>query len=445
MALNRRPVVTAFIQRATDGTVLLLQRSDAVSTYQGHFAAVSGAIEARDNSRIARCLEEIFEEVGFCKSELTLRAIGRPLPVDDGSKHFIVHPYLFETTTVREPILNWENDEAVWINPSKLSTLEHCVPKLSEAWGRVHLRPETAKGVAGIRDDREHGAAELARMCLDILEGEVEILLKNREQDYINKSKNVAYILATARPSMSAPAAVLAAALDGALKESAFLISLQKSIQNQQKILKTIRQKLISEVDLQLRDGMTLLTLSLSSSVRAAIGHAAQTKKLKAVVCESRPLFEGVALAEAWQRVGIECTLITDAAAGIYLDKDIVDMVIIGADSITQSSIVNKAGTLLITLAAREKSIPVYAITETSKCFPSLLWQGESEEEMDSLEVVSSWTRGAPCHVENKYFDSTPLEYFQAIITENGPLTPKEVAELTGELEKSHSVFYGDG
>lgn len=43
--------------------------------------------------------------------------------------------------------------------------------------------------------------------------------------------------------------------------------------------------------------------------------HAGSGLKLKAVVCEARPLCEGVALAEAWAAAGVEVTLITDAQA----------------------------------------------------------------------------------------------------------------------------------
>ena len=38
--------------------------------------------------------------------------------------------------------------------------------------------------------------------------------------------------------------------------------------------------------------------------------------KLRAIVCESRPLCEGVRLANALAEAGVECTLITDAQVG---------------------------------------------------------------------------------------------------------------------------------
>ncbi len=43
--------------------------------------------------------------------------------------------------------------------------------------------------------------------------------------------------------------------------------------------------------------------------------------KLRAIVCEARPLCEGVALAEAWARAGIDVTLITDAQASPLIEE----------------------------------------------------------------------------------------------------------------------------
>lgn len=113
------------------------------------------------------------------------------------------------------------------------------------------------------------------------------------------------------------------------------------------------------EVGELLRDGMRVMTLSLSSTILEAVREAAGKPqaglnricwrrtiagggwraiqhpsllptllplpqridssdaegglKLGAIVCESRPLCEGVQLAAAWAEAGIECTLITDA------------------------------------------------------------------------------------------------------------------------------------
>lgn len=56
---QRKGVVTAFIQRPTDGSVLVVLRSDQVSTYQRMWGAISGGIEGADESPRFRCEQEV--------------------------------------------------------------------------------------------------------------------------------------------------------------------------------------------------------------------------------------------------------------------------------------------------------------------------------------------------------------------------------------------------
>lgn len=56
---------------------------------------------------------QILEEVGLTGDQVTLVRSGRPLLVDDGRRHFCVHPFLWKTEGEEEPgiTLNWENLE----------------------------------------------------------------------------------------------------------------------------------------------------------------------------------------------------------------------------------------------------------------------------------------------------------------------------------------------
>jgi hypothetical protein len=45
-------------------------------------------------------------------------SFGRPLRVDDGRKHFLVHPFLFQLTDPAAAVtLNWENEAYDWVAP----------------------------------------------------------------------------------------------------------------------------------------------------------------------------------------------------------------------------------------------------------------------------------------------------------------------------------------
>lgn len=59
---------------------------------------------------------QIYEEVGLLPSQLQLVCFGRPLPVDDGRRHFLVYPFLFQLTDDAAQIkLNWENEAYDWV------------------------------------------------------------------------------------------------------------------------------------------------------------------------------------------------------------------------------------------------------------------------------------------------------------------------------------------
>jgi 8-oxo-dGTP pyrophosphatase MutT (NUDIX family) len=74
--------VTAFIE--SDGKILLLLRSDRVSTYAGKWGGVSGSI---DDGRTAdeQALVEIEEETGLSRDDIMLVKKGEPLVFDDKS------------------------------------------------------------------------------------------------------------------------------------------------------------------------------------------------------------------------------------------------------------------------------------------------------------------------------------------------------------------------
>ena len=62
MPMDERHVVTAFLTRGNQ--VLLLRRTDRVSTYKGRWAGVSGSVEA-GSTPIEQAIQEIEEETGL--------------------------------------------------------------------------------------------------------------------------------------------------------------------------------------------------------------------------------------------------------------------------------------------------------------------------------------------------------------------------------------------
>jgi len=109
----------------------------------------------------------------------------------------------------------------------------------------------------------------------------------------------------------------------------------------------------------------TVMTHSLSSTV-LEVFRLLKSDGLRAIITESRPLEEGRQLAERLSAWGVPATYITDAQMGLFIAQ--ADAVLVGADSVlTDGAVVNKAGTYLLALAAKEREIPFYVCCESFK------------------------------------------------------------------------------
>ncbi len=164
-------------------------------------------------------------------------------------------------------------------------------------------------------------------------------------------------------------------------------------------------------------------THSRSSTVLAALKQAAaQGRRFTVLVTESRPLAEGVTLARELAAAGLPVRLFTDAAVGSIASE--ARIVLVGADAVTQEGVVNKAGTWPLALAARERAVPVYALATREKFVPSD-YELPPEAPREPDEILP----GAPPGIEivNRYFETTPLDLFHGLVTEDGVLPPETV------------------
>jgi len=191
----------------------------------------------------------------------------------------------------------------------------------------------------------------------------------------------------------------------------------------------------------RLRDGDTVMTHCHSTDALACVKAALDDgKHVEAVVKETRPRKQGHITAEQLREWGVPVTVIVDNAGRRYLDE--VDHVLVGADSIAaDGSVINKVGTSMLAVCARERGVPVMVAAQTLKLHPDTLTGHTVEIEMrDETEVLADDDRerlGDP-DVENPAFDVTPPRYVDAIVTERGQFPPESIVTLMREL-------YGDG
>ncbi len=146
------------------------------------------------------------------------------------------------------------------------------------------------------------------------------------------------------------------------------------------------------------------------------------------VACETRPLNQGSRLT-CWElaRDGIDVTLIPDSSAAYLMRKGMIDLVIVGADRITNDAVFNKIGTYMHAVAAHHHGVPFYVAAPVSTFDLARTEKEITVEERDRAELAYCGDRQlAPddVNVLNYAFDATPLDLVSAIITDIGVLRP---------------------
>lgn len=110
--------------------------------------------------------------------------------------------------------------------------------------------------------------------------------------------------------------------------------------------------------------------------------------KLKVYVCESRPLNEGLLLAEELKKNKIKSERITEAFSSKIIKQ--VDALIIGADQILKDgSIVNKTGSRILSILANYENVPVYVAAGKSKFVNNLPQKLPDEFEIVEAKLIT--------------------------------------------------------
>lgn len=155
-------------------------------------------------------------------------------------------------------------------------------------------------------------------------------------------------------------------------------------------------------------------------------------KKFEVISTETRPKLQGRITAKNLSEHGIPVTTIVDSAAMTYMNA--VNLVLIGADAVlSDGSVVNKIGSYLVALAAKEADTPLYVCTETYKFDPkTLMGDYEPIEQRGPEEVWKSAPGGV--QIKNPAFEIVPAHHIHALITEEGIMSPHSVYEVTRRL-----------
>lgn len=404
--LEAVPVVTAFLYRR--GKVLLLRRSQRVRTHRGRWAGVSGYVE---RPPLAQARLEMREEAGVSPKDAALRGIGLPLVVEDEeAEHpWLVFTFLFRLGDGVRVRTDWESVASAWVSPEEIGGMD-TVPGLAAGLARVWPgwgRPGFWREMEEIACDTVQGATDLARRGLRAvgwLRGE-------------NRRRGLR-AFAALHPSMGIFPHLAARALVRRLTPAALARRLDAAT-----------ARCARHAARALRPYRRVLTHSASRACRETL-LAWGKDGGEVVVTESRPKREGLGLARELAKAGLRVTLISDAQVGLFVRR--CEAVLVGADAISgEDQLINKAGTRLAVLAAREAGVPAYAMAQTHKICPPDWPVALTPQDPDDLARVSG------VRVANVAFDATPVSWFADVLTEKGLLTRLLLNSVRRELTRA--------
>ena len=180
---------------------------------------------------------------------------------------------------------------------------------------------------------------------------------------------------------------------------------------------------------------LVVMTHCHSSLVTAILLEAKrQGKNFKVINTETQPRLQGRKTALELLKVGIDIIHIIDSAMRWAVRHFQVDIILIGADSITsEGTIINKIGSRLLALVAHEEHVPFYVCTPLLKYNPETnLGILETIEMRDPKEV---W-ENAPEKVKivNPAFETVSRRYIDGIITEAGIFASSHVPTYFAKL-----------
>jgi len=350
--------------------------------------------------------------------------------------------------------------------------------------------------LAVLRNDHESGAQALAVKALELLLNSVSgselSRLETSEEFWIQLRWTAWHLAKNGRPSMGAAIqAEIFKALDTVLRElsspgsegvSGIPLSnlktltesaIQKRIHASQNTLDNLALNCEYFMESNSESQVTnIVTLSSSGSITRSLAKFVETRtnrggKVKIIVLESRPSFEGVAfvntlLASFKEDKDIHSSLsieiVSDASIATVLND--AHFLVFGGDKVLPNGDVsNKIGTLAAAILSKQlnSDCKVLALFTTNK-ITSAGFDSEhtTVEYNDPQELTNAWPEnyrqqlkenqenGYQVEVKNAYFEWVPAKYIDQHVSEVGLLEKEDIATLGKESEDLENRIFGD-
>jgi translation initiation factor 2B subunit (eIF-2B alpha/beta/delta family) len=272
-----------------------------------------------------------------------------------------------------------------------------------------------------LRNDNMSGASELIEKALNIIRKKLESI-SDLNKNIINQIISLSKKIINSQPSM-APLINAIGYLIHDLKRISKSI-LQERIKGFYNDQLEREEALSQSFNIFLRKirkvPLKIMLISYSSTIINQL-IANKDYDIEIFILESRPLLEGIRVAEILSSYFIT-HLIIDAAMGKFIDQ--VDLILIGVDSIlTNGSIINKIGTLPLSVLAYERNVGIYAVGDLFKYNLNSYYGKEViVEEKPTKELYSDESQKDLLKIHKSDLGVLKIEEFIKLAKENLPL-----------------------
>lgn len=445
---------------------------------------------------------------------MTLWRQGNPFIFGDISagRQWTVHPFAFQLRPEAQDKIqiDWEHDGWDWYDPEKVTDEEtfNGVPRLVESlkrvWFEMNMNSAASEalrsGLCQLKSDHQSGSHELTSNAVTALR-DVLVHLRGDKNWWITTRTAAWHLWKNGRESMGSATlnsflsilaeieTILPLTLENesswdrvlAMVDHHLEVRREVSTRIKESFAKYLQDNFLPAAESASKDTLTILTLSASSTIRDSIIDAFLSLSIPTLdlrILESRPLFEGAAMAStllssfqskhlAASGRHLRLTVYTDASAAIASSG--VDFVLLGADSISSSGWVsNKTGSLPAVLSAKHISpiVKILILSAADKVAAPVELQYEGEEEdNDHLEVTTPWigsgVRGidlldkgirgshaktANCQVivKNIYFEWIPASLIDGYLCEHGLYSAADIRKKADEERKNANRYFGN-
>ncbi|MHA2183460.1 MAG: translation initiation factor eIF-2B [Promethearchaeota archaeon] len=295
-----------------------------------------------------------------------------------------------------------------------------------------------------IRSLEIQGATNVALSAIDFLDNYVKRLDEKNLNDCMKSLYHAIDILINTRPTEPAMKNGLKFIMKKLEREKNScsvdnLPTMIESYKNQYSSMLENSKKKIAEIGARRIPAaikeFTVMTHCHSTVVSAILLEAKrQEKKFKVINTETQPKLQGRKTAKELLEAGIKVIHVVDSAMRWAVRHFEVDVIIIGADSITsEGTIINKIGSRLLASVAHEEHVPFYVASPLLKYNPETnLGILETIEMRDPTEIWDDPPKGIK--ILNPAFETVSRRYIDGLITEAGIFASSHIPNYFAQL-----------